>query len=202
MSVSLKCVWKKKIKCFCQSAIRLAVGYKNMFQPWDWIINIKTYSCVISYPSGINKVFSDYVIENLISTCFLTVMYLSLRFSQEQLVSKLIVVWLMFIWNLVVFLSEVSVFIVALWLLTKTNLSFFLSISCTDPVHGPQNVNVVDIRARQLTIQWETFGYAVTRCHSYNLTVCKVQGSLSLTLINTLALTPPSAGIVKFKRLS
>uniref|UniRef100_A0A667XVA8 protein-tyrosine-phosphatase n=1 Tax=Myripristis murdjan TaxID=586833 RepID=A0A667XVA8_9TELE len=43
---------------------------------------------------------------------------------------------------------------------------------CADPVHGPQNVNVVDIRARQLTLQWETFGYAVTRCHSYNLTVC------------------------------
>uniref|UniRef100_A0A7N6BS85 protein-tyrosine-phosphatase n=1 Tax=Anabas testudineus TaxID=64144 RepID=A0A7N6BS85_ANATE len=42
---------------------------------------------------------------------------------------------------------------------------------CADPVHGPQNVNVVDVRARQLTIQWETFGYAVTRCHSYNLTV-------------------------------
>ncbi|XP_058487855.1 receptor-type tyrosine-protein phosphatase T isoform X8 [Solea solea] len=42
---------------------------------------------------------------------------------------------------------------------------------CADPVHGPQSVNVVDVRARQLTIQWETFGYAVTRCHSYNLTV-------------------------------
>ncbi|NWR07615.1 PTPRT phosphatase, partial [Paradoxornis webbianus] len=40
-----------------------------------------------------------------------------------------------------------------------------------DPVHGPQNVEVVDIRARQLTLQWEPFGYAVTRCHSYNLTV-------------------------------
>ncbi|KAJ8400854.1 hypothetical protein AAFF_G00392080 [Aldrovandia affinis] len=40
-----------------------------------------------------------------------------------------------------------------------------------NPVHGPQSVNVVDIRARQLTLQWETFGYAVTRCHSYNLTV-------------------------------
>ncbi|CAB1446320.1 unnamed protein product [Pleuronectes platessa] len=40
-----------------------------------------------------------------------------------------------------------------------------------DPVHGPQSVNVVDVRARQLTIQWETFGYAVTRCHSYNLTL-------------------------------
>ncbi|KAM4612668.1 LOW QUALITY PROTEIN: receptor-type tyrosine-protein phosphatase T [Polymixia lowei] len=42
---------------------------------------------------------------------------------------------------------------------------------CADPVHGPQSVIVVDIRARQLTLQWETFGYAVTRCHSYNLTV-------------------------------
>ncbi|KAL7985506.1 hypothetical protein Chor_004076, partial [Crotalus horridus] len=39
------------------------------------------------------------------------------------------------------------------------------------PVHGPQNVEVVDIRSRQLTLQWEPFGYAVTRCHSYNLTV-------------------------------
>lgn len=29
----------------------------------------------------------------------------------------------------------------------------------------------MDVRARQLTVQWETFGYAVTRCHSYNLTV-------------------------------
>ncbi|KAM9800540.1 receptor-type tyrosine-protein phosphatase T isoform 9-T10 [Syngnathus typhle] len=42
---------------------------------------------------------------------------------------------------------------------------------CADPVHGPQKVNVVDVHARSLTIQWETFGYAVTRCHSYNLTV-------------------------------
>uniref|UniRef100_A0A8C2XFU6 protein-tyrosine-phosphatase n=1 Tax=Cyclopterus lumpus TaxID=8103 RepID=A0A8C2XFU6_CYCLU len=42
---------------------------------------------------------------------------------------------------------------------------------CADPVHGPQSVDVVDVRARQLTVQWETFGYAVTRCHSYNLTV-------------------------------
>lgn len=51
----------------------------------------------------------------------------------------------------------------------KLYLYFF---SCfPDPVHGPQNVEVVDIRSRQLTLQWEPFGYAVTRCHSYNLTV-------------------------------
>ena len=52
--------------------------------------------------------------------------------------------------------------------LLKTLLS---CVYFTDPVHGPQNVEIVDIRARQLTLQWEPFGYAVTRCHSYNLTV-------------------------------
>ncbi|ELW66789.1 Receptor-type tyrosine-protein phosphatase T [Tupaia chinensis] len=49
------------------------------------------------------------------------------------------------------------------------NLS--VCVCLADPVHGPQNVEIVDIRARQLTLQWEPFGYAVTRCHSYNLTV-------------------------------
>lgn len=58
------------------------------------------------------------------------------------------------------------------------NQLMFISISSSDPVHGPQNVNVVDVRARQLTVQWETFGYAVTRCHSYNLTVCTVGQNL------------------------
>lgn len=52
--------------------------------------------------------------------------------------------------------------------LLKTHVS---CVSFPDPVHGPQNVEIVDIRARQLTLQWEPFGYAVTRCHSYNLTV-------------------------------
>uniref|UniRef100_A0A8C5R9V6 protein-tyrosine-phosphatase n=1 Tax=Leptobrachium leishanense TaxID=445787 RepID=A0A8C5R9V6_9ANUR len=42
---------------------------------------------------------------------------------------------------------------------------------CADPVHGPQNVELVDIRSRQMTLQWEPFGYSVTRCHSYNLTL-------------------------------
>lgn len=58
---------------------------------------------------------------------------------------------------------------------TKQNSCFFPHNFLLDPVHGPQNVNVVDVRARQLTIQWETFGYAVTRCHSYNLTVSMFQ---------------------------
>ena len=34
---------------------------------------------------------------------------------------------------------------------------YLFSLCLTDPVHGPQNVEVVDIRSRQLTLQWEQF---------------------------------------------
>ena len=40
-----------------------------------------------------------------------------------------------------------------------------------EPMQGPRHVEVVDVQARQVTVRWEPFGYNVTRCHSYNLTV-------------------------------
>ncbi|XP_053324181.1 receptor-type tyrosine-protein phosphatase mu isoform X4 [Spea bombifrons] len=42
---------------------------------------------------------------------------------------------------------------------------------CADPMHGPRKLQVVDIKSRQITIRWEPFGYNVTRCHHYNLTI-------------------------------
>ncbi|XP_073344017.1 protein tyrosine phosphatase receptor type Ma [Pagrus major] len=42
---------------------------------------------------------------------------------------------------------------------------------CADPMHGPRRLEVVDIQSKQVTARWEPFGYNVTRCHSYNLTV-------------------------------
>ncbi len=41
----------------------------------------------------------------------------------------------------------------------------------SDPMHGPRRLQVVDIESKQLTVRWEPFGYNVTRCYSYNLTV-------------------------------
>lgn len=38
-------------------------------------------------------------------------------------------------------------------------------------MHGPQQLEVVDIQSKQLTVRWEPFGYNITRCHSYNLTM-------------------------------
>uniref|UniRef100_A0A671S5U9 protein-tyrosine-phosphatase n=1 Tax=Sinocyclocheilus anshuiensis TaxID=1608454 RepID=A0A671S5U9_9TELE len=42
---------------------------------------------------------------------------------------------------------------------------------CADPMHGPRRLQVVDIKSKQLMVRWEPFGYNVTRCYSYNLTV-------------------------------
>ncbi|XP_045570404.1 receptor-type tyrosine-protein phosphatase mu isoform X3 [Salmo salar] len=42
---------------------------------------------------------------------------------------------------------------------------------CAEPIHGPSHLEVVDVQSKQVTVRWEPFGYNVTRCHSYNLTV-------------------------------
>lgn len=41
----------------------------------------------------------------------------------------------------------------------------------TEPMHGPQRLEVVDIQSKQVTVRWMPLGYNVTRCYSYNLTV-------------------------------
>ncbi|XP_072307390.1 receptor-type tyrosine-protein phosphatase mu-like [Eucyclogobius newberryi] len=42
---------------------------------------------------------------------------------------------------------------------------------CADPMHGPRRLLLVQVQAKEVTIHWEQFGYNVTRCHSYNLTL-------------------------------
>lgn len=49
--------------------------------------------------------------------------------------------------------------------------SFFFFSFLIDPMRGPRKLEVVEVKSRQITIRWEPFGYNVTRCHSYNLTV-------------------------------
>ncbi|XP_039859812.1 receptor-type tyrosine-protein phosphatase mu-like isoform X1 [Simochromis diagramma] len=38
-------------------------------------------------------------------------------------------------------------------------------------MNGPRRLEVVDIQSKQVAVRWEPFGYNVTRCYSYNLTV-------------------------------
>uniref|UniRef100_A0AAZ3SPZ0 protein-tyrosine-phosphatase n=1 Tax=Oncorhynchus tshawytscha TaxID=74940 RepID=A0AAZ3SPZ0_ONCTS len=50
-------------------------------------------------------------------------------------------------------------------------VSSYADLTVKHPMHGPQRLEVVDIKSKQITVRWEPFGYNVTRCHSYNLTV-------------------------------
>lgn len=38
-------------------------------------------------------------------------------------------------------------------------------------MHGPQRLQVIDVQSKQVTVRWEPFGYNMTRCYSYNLTL-------------------------------
>uniref|UniRef100_A0A3Q3N708 protein-tyrosine-phosphatase n=1 Tax=Mastacembelus armatus TaxID=205130 RepID=A0A3Q3N708_9TELE len=61
---------------------------------------------------------------------------------------------------------------------------------CADPMHGPRRLQVVDIQAKHITVRWEPFGYNVTRCHSYNLTVLYRYTPAGEVVYDTLSATP------------
>lgn len=54
---------------------------------------------------------------------------------------------------------------------SNSHIKMFVFLFFSDPVHGPRKLEVVEIKSWQITITWEPFGYNVTRCHKYNLTV-------------------------------
>uniref|UniRef100_A0A3Q3JGF3 protein-tyrosine-phosphatase n=1 Tax=Monopterus albus TaxID=43700 RepID=A0A3Q3JGF3_MONAL len=67
---------------------------------------------------------------------------------------------------------------------------------CADPMHGPRHLEVDDIQSKQVTVQWEPFGYNVTRCHSYNLTVERGSAMPRHTVRNLLPFTNVSLRLV------
>uniref|UniRef100_A0A8C2XAM1 protein-tyrosine-phosphatase n=1 Tax=Cyclopterus lumpus TaxID=8103 RepID=A0A8C2XAM1_CYCLU len=60
---------------------------------------------------------------------------------------------------------------------------------CADPMHGPRRLEVMDIQSKQVTLRWEPFGYNVTRCHSYNLTV-QYRGGHQEVVYDSLSTVP------------
>uniref|UniRef100_A0A8P4GI00 protein-tyrosine-phosphatase n=1 Tax=Dicentrarchus labrax TaxID=13489 RepID=A0A8P4GI00_DICLA len=62
---------------------------------------------------------------------------------------------------------------------------------CADPMHGPRRLEVVDIQSKQVTVRWEPFGYNVTRCYSYNLTVqYRYRSAGAEVVYDTLSVVP------------
>ncbi|XP_061522937.1 receptor-type tyrosine-protein phosphatase mu-like isoform X2 [Phycodurus eques] len=42
---------------------------------------------------------------------------------------------------------------------------------CAEPMHGPRGLQVASLRSKEVTLHWDSLGYGVTRCHSYNVTL-------------------------------
>ncbi|XP_037549958.1 receptor-type tyrosine-protein phosphatase mu [Nematolebias whitei] len=64
---------------------------------------------------------------------------------------------------------------------------------CADPMHGPQRLQVIDVQSKQVTIRWEPFGYNMTRCYSYNLTLqylYRSVGGHKEVVYDTLSMVP------------
>ncbi|XP_064195940.1 receptor-type tyrosine-protein phosphatase U isoform X1 [Anguilla rostrata] len=43
---------------------------------------------------------------------------------------------------------------------------------CAEPMRALRGLSAVEIQSRQLTLQWETLAYNLTRCHTYSVSLC------------------------------
>uniref|UniRef100_UPI00398ECD5C receptor-type tyrosine-protein phosphatase kappa isoform X3 n=1 Tax=Pristiophorus japonicus TaxID=55135 RepID=UPI00398ECD5C len=43
---------------------------------------------------------------------------------------------------------------------------------CAEPMRSPKSLKIAEIYARHLAVELESLGYNITRCHTFNITVC------------------------------
>uniref|UniRef100_A0A452HJU9 protein-tyrosine-phosphatase n=1 Tax=Gopherus agassizii TaxID=38772 RepID=A0A452HJU9_9SAUR len=41
-----------------------------------------------------------------------------------------------------------------------------------EPMRTPKTLKIAEIRARHIAVDWESLGYNITRCHTFNVTIC------------------------------
>ncbi|KAF4796612.1 Receptor-type tyrosine-protein phosphatase T [Turdus rufiventris] len=42
----------------------------------------------------------------------------------------------------------------------------------TEPMRTPKTLKIAEIQARHIAVDWESLGYNITRCHTFNVTIC------------------------------
>lgn len=45
-------------------------------------------------------------------------------------------------------------------------------ISSAEPMRTPKTLKIAEIQARRIAVDWESLGYNITRCHTFNVTIC------------------------------
>lgn len=41
-----------------------------------------------------------------------------------------------------------------------------------EPMRTPKRLKIAETRARLIAVDWESLGYNITRCHTFNVTIC------------------------------
>uniref|UniRef100_A0A6Q2XZT8 Receptor-type tyrosine-protein phosphatase kappa n=1 Tax=Esox lucius TaxID=8010 RepID=A0A6Q2XZT8_ESOLU len=43
---------------------------------------------------------------------------------------------------------------------------------CAEPMRTPKSLKIAETQARLIAVDWESLGYNITRCHTFNVTIC------------------------------
>lgn len=49
---------------------------------------------------------------------------------------------------------------------------FTFSSFFTEPMRTPKKLKIAETRSRLIAVDWESLGYNITRCHTFNVTIC------------------------------
>lgn len=53
------------------------------------------------------------------------------------------------------------------------SLTFFFGLLCfVEPMRTSKTLKIAEIQARHIAVDWESLGYNITRCHTFNVTIC------------------------------
>lgn len=45
-------------------------------------------------------------------------------------------------------------------------------LSLVEPMRTPKRLKIAETRSRLIAVDWESLGYNITRCHTFNVTIC------------------------------
>ncbi|KAG5846689.1 hypothetical protein ANANG_G00117640 [Anguilla anguilla] len=48
----------------------------------------------------------------------------------------------------------------------------FTRTKCAEPMRTPKSLKIAETQARLIAVDWESLGYNITRCHTFNVTIC------------------------------
>ncbi|KAJ8270755.1 hypothetical protein GJAV_G00118870 [Gymnothorax javanicus] len=48
----------------------------------------------------------------------------------------------------------------------------FTRTKCAEPMRTPKSLKIAETQARFIAVDWESLGYNITRCHTFNVTIC------------------------------